>query len=197
MSCKKLYRNLKVSLILIIRRVILNLNLWSPARITKIFPNLSHGFWLLPAIERKKQKQNKNHSTVTNNFYFLVSEFWLNLMIVSMFVLESRQVVHSKSWTPNTMTERQCKAQHSPFYFPVYWVEIFQNPNFPKLYANLKSFSYLPESQNTIWSTPTLLCAADFFWPSTSAHSPVASFFTLLYTARPLQRHLACGIVNR
>ena len=107
-----------------------------------------------------KTKQNKNHSTVRNNFYFLVSEFWLSLMLVSMFVLESRQVVHSKSWTPNTMTERQCKAQHSPFYFPVYWVEIFQKPNFPKLYANLKSFLYFAwkSKYNLKHSNPAVCC---------------------------------------
>ena len=48
----------------------------------------------MPASE-KKIKITKKHSTVTNSIYFLVLNYlksWLNLLIVSMFVLESRQV---------------------------------------------------------------------------------------------------------
>ena len=44
---------------------------------------------------KTKAKTIKKHSTVINKFYFLVLDYlesWLNLMIVSMFVLESRQV---------------------------------------------------------------------------------------------------------
>ena len=41
---------------------------------------------------------------------------------------------------------------------------------------NVKSCMCLPESQNTIWSTPTLLWVPDFFWPSTDRHSLVVSF---------------------
>ena len=45
--------------------------------------------------KEKKTKGTKKHSTVINNFYFLVLDYlesWLNLMIVSMYVLDSRQV---------------------------------------------------------------------------------------------------------
>ena len=44
---------------------------------------------------QEKNKNNKNHSSVIHNVYFLVLDYlepWLNFMIVSMFVLESRQV---------------------------------------------------------------------------------------------------------
>ena len=48
--------------------------------------------------QKKNQKQNKTkkkQSTVINNFYLLALDYlesWLILMIVSVFVLESRQV---------------------------------------------------------------------------------------------------------
>ena len=63
----------------------------------------------------KTKKHQKRHSTVINKFYFLVLEYsksWLNLMIVSMFVLENRQTSerHLKLSTPNMMTERLCKT---------------------------------------------------------------------------------------
>ena len=58
------------------------------------------------------------------------------------------------------------------------------------LWTNLKSCMYSPESQNTFWSTSTLLWAGEFFWPSTDAHSTVASFFTGLYTAKPVHRDI-------
>ena len=44
---------------------------------------------------KEKTKAAKKHSTVVNNFYFIVLiylECWLNLLVVSMYVLESRQV---------------------------------------------------------------------------------------------------------
>ena len=43
---------------------------------------------------KEKTKAAKKHSTVVNNFYFIVLiylECWLNLLVVSMSVLESRQ----------------------------------------------------------------------------------------------------------
>ena len=51
--------------------------------------------WILIIVckRKKKTKTTKRHSTVINNFYFLVLNYfesWLNLMIVSVFVLESR-----------------------------------------------------------------------------------------------------------
>ena len=45
--------------------------------------------------KEKKQKTIKKHSTVVNNFYFLVLDYlksYFNLMIISVFVLVSRQV---------------------------------------------------------------------------------------------------------
>ena len=44
---------------------------------------------------KEKTKATKKHPTVVNNFYFIVLiylECWLNLLVVSMYVLESRQV---------------------------------------------------------------------------------------------------------
>ena len=64
------------------------------------------------------------------------------------------------------------------------------------LCRNLKSCINSPENQNTIWSTPTLLWAADFFWPSIDAHSPIMNFFTWLYTAKPVHRDIQL-VVNR
>ena len=43
--------------------------------------------------------------------------------------------------------------------------------NFLILYTNLKYCVYSPESENTIWSSPTFLWAADFFWPRTVMHT--------------------------
>ena len=43
---------------------------------------------------KEKTKATKKHPTVVNNFYFIVLiylECWLNLLVVSMSVLESRQ----------------------------------------------------------------------------------------------------------
>ena len=68
--------------------------------------------------------------------------------------------------------------------------------NFLEVCTNLKSCMYSTESQRKIWSTPTLLWAVDFFWPSTDAHSPIVSFLTWLNTAIT-QGHSTCGIVNR
>ena len=59
-----------------------------PPASRKYFPNL-------PENKKNKIKNNKKHSPLTNNFYFLVLdclEYWLTLMIVSIFVLESSQV---------------------------------------------------------------------------------------------------------
>ena len=101
---------------------------WSPARITKIFPNLPHEFWLLPANERKKTKK---HSNVINNFYFLVLDYlesWLNLIIVSMFVLESRQVEDVRNREPQTRwLSVNARLGTLSLNFSVYWVQIFQN----------------------------------------------------------------------
>ena len=77
---------------------------------------------LIVACKQKKQK----HLTVVHNFYFLVLDYlesWLNLMIVSMFVLESRQVGDILSLN-----------------FPVYWVEIFQNVTQNLLFLKCVSF---------------------------------------------------------
>ena len=62
--------------------------------------------------------------------------------------------------------------------------------NFLILCTNLKSYLHSPESENTIWSNPTLLWAADFSWPSIDAHSPKVSFFAWLYTARQVHRDI-------
>ena len=62
--------------------------------------------------------------------------------------------------------------------------------NFLFLCTNIKSCVYSPESQNKFWSTPTFLWAGEFFWPSTDAHSPIVSFFTWLYIARPVHRDI-------
>ena len=58
----------------------------------KIFLTSQHQ---LTANERKQQKQQKQNSTAINNCYFLVLNYlesWLNLLIVSMFVLKCWQV---------------------------------------------------------------------------------------------------------
>ena len=50
-----------------------------------------------------KQKQKQQHSNALN--YFLVFDYlksWLNLMIVLMFVLESRQVGNVQNHEPQT-----------------------------------------------------------------------------------------------
>ena len=132
-----------------------------------------------------------------NNFYFLVLDYLestLNLMIVSMLALEGRQVGDVRNREPQTLW-LSVKASPDTLSrnFPVYWIEIFQNVTqnvFSVLSTNLKSCVHLPESQNTIWSTPTLLWAADFFWPSADEHSPVVSFFTWLYTATTVHRDI-------
>ena len=50
---------------------------------------------------KEKTKATKKHSTVVNNFYFIVLiylECWLNLLVVSMSVLESRRInAHQKT----------------------------------------------------------------------------------------------------
>ena len=61
-----------------------------------------------------------------NDSHFLVLDYleaWHNLMIVSMFVLESRQVGDILSLN-----------------FPVYWVEIFQNVTQNLLFLKCVSF---------------------------------------------------------
>ena len=53
----------------------------------------------------KKKTTTKKYSTVIDNFYFLVLDYlksWLNLVIVSMFILESRQVGDVRNREPQT-----------------------------------------------------------------------------------------------
>ena len=192
--------------------------------------------------QKKKNKNNKNHSTVIHNVYFLVLDYlepWLNFMIVSMFVLESRQAGDVQNPEPQTQwLSVNARLDTLSLNFPVYKVKIFQNVtqnllsqnfvnllhlsslmnvkikldlktfkrknlvlvfwNFLVLCTNLKSCMYTPESQNRIWSTPTLMQVAKFFWPSTDGHSPVESFFCLIiHSKTTTQRHSAFGIANR
>ena len=52
---------------------------------------------------KKKKKQKQQHSNALK--YFLVFDYlksWLNLMIVLMFVLESRQVANVQNHEPQT-----------------------------------------------------------------------------------------------
>ena len=54
-------------------------------------------------IAGKLKKKRTNKKTFSNNFYFLVLDYlesWLNLMIVSMFILESKQVVDVQNCQP-------------------------------------------------------------------------------------------------
>ena len=66
--------------------------------------------------------------------------------------------------------------------------------NFLILCKNLKSCMYSSESQNIIWSTPTLLWATDFYWTSKNAHSPIVSFFTWLYRTRPVHKDIQLAV---
>ena len=56
-------------------------------------------------LKLKKTPPKQQHSTVLNNFYFLFLDYlesWLNLMILSMFVLESKQVGYVQNCEPQT-----------------------------------------------------------------------------------------------
>ena len=55
--------------------------------------------------KEENKNNNKKHSSVINNFYFLDLDYlesWLNLMIVSMFVLESKEVGDVRIREPQT-----------------------------------------------------------------------------------------------
>ena len=55
------------------------------------------------SLQTKEKKQKQKNSPQINNFYFLVLDYlesWLNLMIVSMFILESKQVVDVQNCQP-------------------------------------------------------------------------------------------------
>ena len=53
---------------------------------------------------KRKKKTKTKHSTVINNVYFVLDylESWLNFMIVSMFILESRQMGDVRNCEPQT-----------------------------------------------------------------------------------------------
>ena len=143
-----------------------------------------------------------------NNFYFLALDYlesWLNLVIVSLFVLDSRQVGEVWNREPQTRwLSINARPDTLSLNFIVYWVKIFENltqnslsqncvnllhfyhtqssvqTTITKVEKNFKSWVYSLESQNKIWSTPTILWAADFFWPGIDRHSPVVSFYLII-----------------
>ena len=55
--------------------------------------------------KEENKNNNKKHSSAINNFYFLDLDYlesWLNPMIVSMFVLESKEVGDVRIREPQT-----------------------------------------------------------------------------------------------
>ena len=92
-----------------------------------------------------------------NNFYFLVLDYLkssLNLMIVSMFVLQSRQVEDVQNCEPQTLwLSINARLDNLSLNFPVYWVKIFQNmtqPIIPKQQNLLRLYQTQRSVQKTI-----------------------------------------------
>ena len=101
---------------------------------------------------QEKNKNNKNHSTVIHNVYFLVLDYlepWLNFMIVSVFVLESRQVGDVQNPEPQTQwLSVNARLDTLSVNFPVYKVKIFQNVTQNLLSQNCVNLLHLSPLMN-------------------------------------------------
>ena len=107
--------------------------------------------WIL-IIACKRKKKNKKHSTVINDFYLLVSDYlesWLNFMIVSMFILEIRQVGDVRNCEPQTQWLSLNSRLDTSLNFLVYWVEIFQNAIQNLLSQNYVNLLHLYHTQTS------------------------------------------------
>ena len=121
-----------------------------------------HMNWIITCKQKKKAKTKiKKHSAVINNFYFFVLDYlgsWLNLMIVSMFVLESRQVRVIQNHKPQTQRlSINAKLDTLSLKFPVYWVKIFQNVTENLLSQNYINHLHLYHAQSSVQKFQRLL----------------------------------------
>ena len=135
---------------------------------------------------KEKKNQIKQQSTMMNNYFLVLDylEFWHNLMIVSMFLIVDKwgtfEIVNPKHYdwasVQGSTLSVLCSLSTVSKYFKIWLKTYFSS------YVQTLNPCVFAWSQDTIWSTPNLLWAADFFWPCTDKHSPVVSFFTWLYT---------------
>ena len=106
-------------------------------------------------LQTKKNKSKKKHSTVINNFYFFVLDYlepWLNLIIISVFILESRQAGEVRNREPQTRWLLvNARIDTLSLNFAVYWVEIFQIVTQNLLSQNYVDLLHLYHAQRCKW----------------------------------------------
>ena len=106
---------------------------------------------------KEKIINKRKHSTEINNFHFLVLNYlesWLNLMNISKFLLERRQVGDIWNREPQTWwLSTNARLDTLSLNFLVYWFEIFQNVTqnlLSKNYLNLHFYHAQSSVQKTI-----------------------------------------------
>ena len=103
--------------------------------------------------------RHENIQQRINNFHFLVLdclEFWLNLMIVSVFISESRQVGDVQNPEPQTRLSANARFDTLSLNLPVYWVEIFQNVTQNLLSQNYVNLLHIHHTQSSVQKTITM-----------------------------------------